>query len=43
MYLSDLIAGGMPLEEATELLLNVVWTCVGAFLVFFMQAVFAFV
>lgn len=43
MYLSDLIAGGMALEEATELLLNVVWTCVAAFLVFFMQAGFAMV
>lgn len=43
MYLSDLLAGGMPLEEATELLLNVVWTCIAAFLVFFMQAGFAVV
>ena len=43
MYLSDLLAGGMPLEEATELLLNVMWTCIAAFLVFFMQAGFAIV
>lgn len=43
MYLSDLLAGGMPLEEAAELLLNVVWTCIAAFLVFFMQAGFAVV
>ena len=43
MYLSDLLAGGMPLEEATELLLNVMWTCIAAFLVFFMQAGFAVV
>lgn len=43
MYLSDLLAGGMPLEEATELLMNVMWTCIAAFLVFFMQAGFAVV
>lgn len=43
MYLSDLLAGGMALEQATELLLNIVWTLVGAFLVFFMQAGFAVV
>ena len=43
MYLSDLIANGMAVEEATELLLNIVWTCVAAFLVFFMQAGFAVV
>lgn len=34
MYLSDLIAGGMSSEAAVELLLNIVWTCLGAFLVF---------
>ncbi|MBR1691888.1 MAG: ammonium transporter [Lachnospiraceae bacterium] len=43
MYLSDLLASGMPLEEATELLMNVMWTCLGAFLVFFMQAGFTIV
>ena len=43
MYLSDLLSSGMSLEVATELLLNVVWTCVAAFLVFFMQAGFAVV
>lgn len=43
MYLSDLLANGMALEEATELLLNVMWTCIAAFLVFFMQAGFAIV
>lgn len=43
MYLSDLIASGMSTEAATELLLNIVWTCVAAFLVFFMQAGFAVV
>lgn len=41
MYLSDLLAGGMALEEATELLINIMWTCIAAFLVFFMQAGFA--
>lgn len=29
MYLSDLIAGGMSSEAAVELLLNIVWTCLG--------------
>lgn len=43
MYLSDLLASGMELADATELLLNIVWTLVGAFLVFFMQAGFAIV
>ncbi len=43
MGLSDLIASGMGDTEAAELLLNVVWTCVAAFLVFFMQAGFAIV
>ena len=43
MYLSDLVASGMALQDATELLLNVVWTCIAAFLVFFMQAGFAMV
>ena len=41
MGLSDLIAGGMEATAATELLLNVVWTIVGATLVYFMQAGFA--
>ena len=39
MGLSDLIAGGMDATAATELLLNVVWTIVGATLVYFMQLV----
>lgn len=43
MYLSDLLANGMALEEATELLLNIMWTCIAAFLVFFMQAGFTIV
>lgn len=43
MYLSDLLASGMDLAEAAELLLNVMWTMVGAMLVFFMQAGFAVV
>ena len=37
MGLSDLIAGGMDATAATELLLNVVWTIIGATLVYFMQ------
>ncbi|MFA9463580.1 MAG: ammonium transporter [Velocimicrobium sp.] len=41
MYLSDLLASGMDLPSATELLLNIVWTMLGAILVFFMQAGFA--
>ncbi len=41
MYLSDLLASGMDLASATELLLNIVWTMLGAVLVFFMQAGFA--
>ena len=43
MGLSDLIADGMDATAATELLLNVVWTIVGATLVYFMQAGFAMV
>ena len=43
MGLSDLIAGGMDATAATELLLNVVWTIIGATLVYFMQAGFAMV
>ena len=43
MYLSDLLASGMELADATELLLNIVWTLIGAILVFFMQAGFAIV
>ena len=43
MGLSDLIAGGMDATAATELLLNVIWTIVGATLVYFMQAGFAMV
>ena len=41
MYLSDLLSSGMDLTGATELLLNIVWTMLGAILVFFMQAGFA--
>lgn len=41
MGLSDLIASGLSQIEATELLINIMWTCLGAFLVFFMQAGFA--
>jgi len=43
MYLSDLISSGMEASEATELLINIMWTMVGAFLVYFMQAGFAMV
>lgn len=46
MYLSDLLGGSTDpavLAEATELLLNIMWTLVGAFLVYFMQAGFAMV
>ncbi|MDD3339334.1 MAG: ammonium transporter [Lachnospiraceae bacterium] len=43
MYLSDLISGGMDSAAATELLMNIMWTLVGAFLVYFMQAGFAMV
>ena len=38
MYLSDLIKNGMGLADAAELLVNVTWTMLGAFLVYFMQA-----
>ena len=41
MGLSVLIENGMEVTAATELLLNVVWTLVGAILVYFMQAGFA--
>ena len=41
MDLSALIESGMELSTATELLMNVVWTLVGAILVYFMQAGFA--
>lgn len=40
MGLSDLIASGMSQTDATELLLNTIWTVVAACLVFFMQAGF---
>ena len=43
MYLSDLIKNGMELADAAELLVNVTWTMLGAFLVYFMQAGFAMV
>ena len=41
MDLSSLISSGMKSAEATQLLLNVVWTMIGSILVFFMQAGFA--
>ena len=41
MGLSALIESGMESTAATELLMNVVWTLVGAILVYFMQAGFA--
>lgn len=41
MGLSDLIASGMDSVEATELLVNIIWTMLGAFMVFFMQAGFS--
>ena len=41
MYLTDLIAGGMDVADATSLLINIMWTMVGAILVYFMQAGFA--
>ncbi|WP_195420590.1 ammonium transporter [Faecalicatena contorta] len=41
MGLADLIAGGMESSEAVSLLINIMWTMLGAFLVYFMQAGFA--
>ena len=41
MGLADLIAGGMESSEAVSLLINVMWTILGATLVYFMQAGFA--
>ena len=41
MGLTDLIAGGMDSIDATALLINVMWTMLGAILVYFMQAGFA--
>ena len=38
MGLTDLIAGGMDSIDATALLINVMWTMLGAILVYFMQA-----
>lgn len=43
MYLADLIKNGMETADAAELLMNVTWTMLGAFLVYFMQAGFAMV
>ena len=43
MYLSDLLSSGMELADATELLMHIMWTLIGAFLVYFMQAGFAMV
>ena len=41
MGLADLISGGMDAAEAAGLLMNVMWTMIGAVLVYFMQAGFA--
>lgn len=41
MGLADLIAGGMDSADAMGLLMNVMWTMLGAILVYFMQAGFA--
>ena len=41
MGLADLIASGMDTADATALLMNVMWTMIGAILVYFMQAGFA--
>ena len=41
MGLADLIAGGIESSEAVSLLINIMWTMLGAFLVYFMQAGFA--
>ena len=43
MNLLDLIDGGMEASQAANLLMNVTWTMLGAFLVYFMQAGFAMV
>ena len=41
MGLTALIESGMEISAATELLMNVIWTLLGAILVYFMQAGFA--
>ena len=41
MGLADLISSGMDAAEAAGLLMNVMWTMIGAVLVYFMQAGFA--
>lgn len=41
MGLADLISGGMDAAEAAGLLMNIMWTMIGAVLVYFMQAGFA--
>lgn len=41
MGLAELVAGGMDSMGAVELLMNIVWTMLGAVLVYFMQAGFA--
>ena len=41
MDLTALIESGMDVAEATGLLMNIVWTMLGAILVYFMQAGFA--
>ena len=43
MNLLDLIDSGMEASQAVDLLMNVTWTMLGAFLVYFMQAGFAMV
>ena len=41
MDLTTLITNGMDTAEAAGLLMNIMWTMIGAFLVYFMQAGFA--
>ena len=41
MDLTGLITAGMDVSSAAGLLMNIMWTMLGAFLVYFMQAGFA--
>ena len=41
MDLTTLIENGMDVSEASGLLMNIMWTMIGAILVYFMQAGFA--
>ena len=41
MDLAALIESGMDVTEAAGLLMNIMWTMIGAILVYFMQAGFA--